>query len=195
MARNRSVLLALAALGPALISWGCNSGGNALPGTGGTPGTGGAVSSGGISGTGGLGTSCPNVTACGGNLVGTWTVTSSCLNVTGNLDLALVGAGCPSAPVTGSLQVTGTWTANADGTYSDDTLTSGSEQFTLGPSCPYTEKESSKQFFSTFEFTPTIRVSKGVIGFFAQIHANPLIKASAGPSVFPVSGGIVLSGL
>jgi outer membrane protein with beta-barrel domain len=59
----------------------------------------------------------------------------------------------------------------------------------------YTEKESSKQFFSTFEFTPTIRISKGVIGFFAQIHANPLIKASAGPSVFPVSGGIVLSGL
>jgi Outer membrane protein beta-barrel domain len=59
----------------------------------------------------------------------------------------------------------------------------------------YTQKESSKQFFSTAEFTPTIRVSKGVIGFFAQIHANPLIKGSAGPSVFPVSGGIVLSGL
>jgi len=59
----------------------------------------------------------------------------------------------------------------------------------------YVEKESSKQFFSTAEFTPTIRVSKGVIGFFAQIHANPLIKGSAGPSVFPVSGGIVLSGL
>jgi len=59
----------------------------------------------------------------------------------------------------------------------------------------YTEKESSKQFFSAAEFTPTIRVSKGVIGFFAQIHANPLIKGSAGPSVFPVSGGIVLSGL
>lgn len=59
----------------------------------------------------------------------------------------------------------------------------------------YVEKESSKEFFSTPEFTPTIRVSKGVIGFFAQIHANPLIKASAGPSVFPVSAGVVLSGL
>jgi hypothetical protein len=59
----------------------------------------------------------------------------------------------------------------------------------------YVEKESSKQFFSTAEFTPTIRVSKGVIGFFAQIHANPLIKGSAGPPVFPISGGIVLSGL
>src|SRR5579863_861889 len=122
-------------MGPALTSTGCSAGGNALPGTGGTPGTGGAVSSGGISGTGGVGTSCPNVTACGGDLVGTWTVTSSCLNVTGSLDLSLVGAGCPSAPVTGSLQVTGTWTVNADGTYSDDTLTSGAEQFTLGSSC------------------------------------------------------------
>jgi len=59
----------------------------------------------------------------------------------------------------------------------------------------YTVKYSSKQFFSTAEITPTIRVSKGVIGFFAQIHANPLIKASAGPAVFPISGGIVLSGL
>jgi hypothetical protein len=59
----------------------------------------------------------------------------------------------------------------------------------------YVEKFSSKQFFSTAEVTPTIRISKGVIGFFAQIHANPLIKGSAGPPVFPVSGGIVLSGL
>jgi hypothetical protein len=59
----------------------------------------------------------------------------------------------------------------------------------------YSLKISSKQYFSTAEFTPTIRVSKGVIGFFAQIHANPLIKLSAGPAVFPVSGGIVLSGL
>jgi len=31
--------------------------------------------------------------------------------------------------------VTGTWTANADGTYSDDTITTGNEQFMLMPSC------------------------------------------------------------
>ena len=107
MARTHFVLLALATLGPAVISSGCNSGGNALSGTGGTPGSGGTVSSGGSTGTGGGGTSCPNVTACGGNLVGTWTVTSSCLKVSGNLDLSLAGAGCPSTPVTGDLQVTG----------------------------------------------------------------------------------------
>jgi len=57
------------------------------------------------------------------------------------------------------------------------------------------EKESSKQFFSSFKFAPTIRVSKGVIGIFGQFQANSLLKASAGYSVFPFSGGVVLSGL
>lgn len=57
------------------------------------------------------------------------------------------------------------------------------------------EKESSKQFFSSFKFAPTIRVSKGVIGIFGQFQANSLLKAGAGNSVFPFAGGIVLSGL
>ena len=59
----------------------------------------------------------------------------------------------------------------------------------------YIEKESSKQFFNTPKFEPTLRVSKGVIGVFGQIQINSPIKASAGPSVFPFSAGIVLSGL
>src|SRR4051794_41274849 len=134
MARNHFVLLALAAVGPALISSGCNSGGNAVSGTGGTPGSGG-VSSGGSTGSGGAGPSCPNVTACGGAVVGTWTVASSCLKVSGNLDPSLVGAGCSSAPITGDLQVSGTWTAVGDGTFIDDTVTTGTEQFTLAPAC------------------------------------------------------------
>jgi hypothetical protein len=62
-------------------------------------------------------------------------VSDSCIKVSGNLDLTLVGAGCPTAPVTGSLQVTGTWTANANGTYTDNTTTTGQEQFTLAPAC------------------------------------------------------------
>jgi hypothetical protein len=70
-------------------------------------------------------------------------------------------------------------------------LVSGSGQ-TLGN---YIEKESSKQFFNSPQFVPTIRVSKGVIGIFGQIQLNSPIKASAGPSVFPFSTGIVLSGL
>jgi hypothetical protein len=106
------------------------------PGPGGSPGAGGSSGAAGATGTGASGgAACPNVSACGGDLVGTWTVASSCLTVSGALDLSLVGAGCPSAPVTGSLTVSGTFTANANGTYSDNTITTGDEQFTLGPSC------------------------------------------------------------
>ena len=60
---------------------------------------------------------------------------SSCIEVSGELDLAAFGAGCASAPVTGTLTVTGTWTANPDGTYTDQTTTSGTETLTLAPSC------------------------------------------------------------
>jgi len=130
-----SVLMAIGA-SAGLMSWACSS-----SGLGGSSGSGGQSASGGATGgtpgagTGGAGASCSNVTACGGDLTGTWTVKSSCLKVSGNLDLSLFGAGCPLGPVTGDLTVTGTWTVNADGTYSDDTVTSGTEQITLGPSC------------------------------------------------------------
>ena len=136
MAKKHLVLLGLAtAVGSGLILMACGSGSGGLSGTGGNPGSGGAVGPGGISGTGGAGASCPNVTACGGDVVGLWTVTSSCLKVSGNLDPSLAGAGCASAPVTGDLQVSGTWTAVGNGTFTDNTITTGTEQFTLGPSC------------------------------------------------------------
>jgi hypothetical protein len=134
MRKNHLATVALAmALGPGLVLSACGSKLGASSGTGGATGTGGA--SGGISGAGGAGASCSNVTACGGNLVGTWAVTSSCLTVSGTLDPSVVGAGCTSAPITGSLQVSGTWTAAGDGTYTDDTVTTGTEQFMLAPSC------------------------------------------------------------
>ncbi|GGB11516.1 outer membrane beta-barrel protein [Puia dinghuensis] len=59
----------------------------------------------------------------------------------------------------------------------------------------YIQKESSTQFFNTPKLAGTVRVSKGVIGVFGQFQANALIKSSAGPSVFPYSFGIVVSGL
>jgi hypothetical protein len=106
------------------------------PAPGGAGGTGGSKADGGSAGTGGGGgTSCSNATPCGGDVVGTWAVTSSCLNVAGQLDMSIVGVGCTSAPVTGVIQVTGTWSAKSDGTYSDSTTTSGSEQIALPASC------------------------------------------------------------
>jgi non-reducing end alpha-L-arabinofuranosidase len=62
-------------------------------------------------------------------------VTSSCLTLSGNMDVTLASLGCSTVPVTGSLHVTGTWTANADGSYTDNTVTTGSISFPLSPSC------------------------------------------------------------
>jgi hypothetical protein len=112
-------------------------------GAGGSSGTGGA---GGSSGTGGAsgagdsstdtaGASCTEVTPCGGDVVGTWTAAPCSLMLTGNADLSGFGIDCTSAPVTGSLQVTGTWTASSDGTYTDNTTTSGDAQLELPPTC------------------------------------------------------------
>src|SRR3954451_5746556 len=96
----------------------CSAGLGGSTGAGGSPGSAGTTGGGGSSSGG---APCPSVTACGGDVVGTWTVSSSCLTVSGALDLSLVGAGCPTAPVAGTLAVTVTFTANADGTYLDDT--------------------------------------------------------------------------
>ena len=97
---------------------GGSSSGGTGGGTGGSPSTGTGGGTGGSSSSGGAGGACTNVTACGGNAVGTWTVTSSCLSVSGQLDLSnFFGSACASAQATGSLQVSGTWSAKADGSY------------------------------------------------------------------------------
>jgi hypothetical protein len=57
------------------------------------------------------------------------------------------------------------------------------------------EKESSKQFFSSFKFAPTLRVSKGIFGVFGQVQVNSQTNSASGSSVFPFSAGVVLSGL
>ncbi|MEP7052169.1 MAG: arabinofuranosidase catalytic domain-containing protein [Pseudomonadota bacterium] len=136
-------------LGLGMLADACSGKTDANGGTAGAVGNGGGASSAGAVGNGGgpsgagaggaggssPGAACTNVTACGGSVVGTWNVTASCLKVSGTLDLTLIGAGCPTAPVTGSLDVTGTWTANSNGTYTDHTTTTGQEQFTLDAKC------------------------------------------------------------
>jgi hypothetical protein len=114
--------------------------------TGGASGTGGTAT-GGASGTGGTATggtggsggqvSCTDVAACGGDVVGTWTVAACPLTVTGTADLTGLGLDpdCMSGPVTGSLQVSGTFTAVAGGTYMDNTSTTGETQFDLISEC------------------------------------------------------------
>jgi hypothetical protein len=114
---------------------GATGGSSGSTGSGGSAGSG--VGTGGTSGTGGSGGggACTDVTACGGDVVGIWTVSSSCLTVGGNVDMQAGGLACPTAAVTGSLQVTGTLTLNSDGTYSDNTHTSGTEVLDVPAEC------------------------------------------------------------
>jgi len=79
---------------------------------------------------------CSTTNPCGGNVVGTWTVSSGSLSASGALDLSSLGFGCTSATITGgSLAVNGTWTANPDGAYTDNTKTTGNVKFTMAPEC------------------------------------------------------------
>jgi len=123
MRNVRIGLVSAVALALTMAANGCSSS------SGGSSGS----SSGGSTGSGG--SSCSSVEACGGDVVGAWTVLSSCLTVSGDLDLSSVGAACSSASVAGALHVTGTWTANSNKTYADNTTTTGDTQFTLGSSC------------------------------------------------------------
>lgn len=78
---------------------------------------------------------CPNVSACGGDAVGTWNVASSCLAKAGDMDVFLSSLACSTVPASGSLQTTGTLVLNEDGTYEDNTVTTGSVTFPLDSSC------------------------------------------------------------
>jgi hypothetical protein len=51
------------------------------------------------------------------------------------MDVSLSGLGCKTVPATGTLQVTGAWTANKNGTYTDNTTTTGTATFPLADSC------------------------------------------------------------
>jgi len=113
-----------AALASMMAISGCSNSGN-----------GGSQGSGGNTGGTTQPTNCPNGSSCGGDVVGTWNVTSSCLNVWGDYDVSLLGMGCSSVRVTGSFDVTGTWTANSDGTYTDNTVTKGTMKFPLSKAC------------------------------------------------------------
>jgi hypothetical protein len=71
-------------------------------------------------------------------VVGTWNVQSSCLTLSGALDIALAGLDprtCKSVTIAGSLNVTGSFTANANGTYMDATTTKGNATVNLEAGC------------------------------------------------------------
>lgn len=113
-------------------------------GGGGQAGAGGGAGSGGQAGAGGSGVvlelPCPSPvptdTTCGGDVLGTWAATSCPLEVSGVVNMMGLGLGCPTGEITsGSLTVSGTWTAAADGSFTDNSQTKGVQKIELPPSC------------------------------------------------------------
>src|SRR3954453_2093346 len=79
------------------------------------------------------GGSCDSVAACGGDIVGDWTITDSCFSLTGP---APTDGFCPPATLdSGGLKVSGTASYRADLTYSATLTFSGSLAVVLPPSC------------------------------------------------------------
>lgn len=75
---------------------------------------------------------CPSAPACGGDLQGTWNVTSTCLDV----DLSSYTRDCPSSTAhTKDYAISGTLTYAADQTYSLETTLTGSVVVDLPAIC------------------------------------------------------------
>src|SRR5688572_7142633 len=119
--------------GGASAAGGASGVGGSAGGAGGSAGSVGG-SAGSVGGTGGV-VDCNSVTPCGGAVVGTWNVASSCLELSGDMDVSLTSLGCMTVPVVGSLQTTGSIVFNENGTYTDNTTTTGSVTFPLEASC------------------------------------------------------------
>lgn len=78
---------------------------------------------------------CADRTTCGGDVIGTWTVVSSCLTLSGQVNVGELGIGCASVTAEGTLQVSGMFTANPDGSYLDELSCTGEEQLLFVPEC------------------------------------------------------------
>jgi hypothetical protein len=75
------------------------------------------------------------VAPCGGDVLGTWTSASCELKISGMANLGTTGLGCTMAPITGSMKVSGSWTAKAGGMFADATTTSGQAVLELAKEC------------------------------------------------------------
>ncbi|MGH7436636.1 MAG: hypothetical protein ACRENE_13260 [Polyangiaceae bacterium] len=89
------------------------------------------IAGGGCSSSSGGG-SCGSVAGCGGNLVGTWKITSSCTSGSQGSP----STSCPGETINiDSSTVTGTFTFNSDGTYQSTLVSSATETVTFPASC------------------------------------------------------------
>jgi hypothetical protein len=94
-------------------------------GSGSTTSVGGLTSGGqtAMAGTGGSAAQAPVVADC------------TAVGPSGAVDMSGFGLGCTMGQITGSLEVAGTWSATADGRFTDGTTTSGDAELVLAPEC------------------------------------------------------------
>jgi hypothetical protein len=82
------------------------------------------------------GASCQEVAACGGNIVGDWAIVSSCAGLIASASSAALKGFCSQASFDASgLDLEGTISFKADGTYTASTTLSGSVAEILPKSC------------------------------------------------------------
>src|SRR6478752_6753766 len=125
-----------------VLSGACNQTSSPAPASGGAPGAAGSPSAGSSTTSGGgngpVSGACSNVAACGGSIVGTYTASSTCLKVDGKLDISKASLdpnSCVGPTISGSLNVSGTFSAVASGTFSDGTTTTGNLVVQLPAGC------------------------------------------------------------
>jgi hypothetical protein len=107
------------------------SGGNPVGGRGGTGGaTGGGGGVGGGAGGADAGEACTDFTACGGSLLGTWQLTSTCFF------MPPAASGCADETVdAATFHESGSYAFNSDLTYSASVIPSGTLGFSMPQSC------------------------------------------------------------
>ncbi len=116
-------------------SGGATGGSSTTSSSGGVTGSGGKSSQGGAGGSSSAPQTCNKVSACGGELAGAWEVKSSCLKTDGTADIGYLGLACLTAKITGSIEVTGTFTVTAEGRFTDKTVAKGADAWELEAKC------------------------------------------------------------
>jgi hypothetical protein len=114
-------------------------------------------------GCGSSGATCSNTAACGGDIVGTWTITSSCVSASASM----VQSACATATASSSnATINGNVTYNADGSYTSTATLNGSVRVDLPQSCLTTDGVTitCAQVNQAFQSNPTPGVSLSCTG-------------------------------
>ena len=122
--------------------------------------------------------------ACGGDIVGTWAVTSSCVHFTGPIG----DSTCPAATLEASVEYSGTVSYTAAMTYTQDVTVSGSETIVIPASCLAVSCAAADQMFQSSPPPGTTSIHCASAG--SGCNCNAVLGSAAAPE----TGTYTLSG-